>query len=118
MTDNRVAVVTGASSGIGAAIASSLAQAGYQVYGGSRRTAGEPAPGVEQLTVDVDEDASVLAAVAEGDQGAGPMGLLVNAAGYLCRGGIEETPLAGARSQFETNYFGVVRMTQAALPGM
>jgi NAD(P)-dependent dehydrogenase (short-subunit alcohol dehydrogenase family) len=118
MSDNRVAVVTGASSGIGAAIASSLAQAGYQVYGGSRRAAAEPTPGVEQLTVDVDEDASVLAAVAKVHQAAGRIDLLVNAAGYLCAGGVEETSLAAARSQFETNYFGVVRMTQAVLPGM
>src|SRR3954447_12401604 len=56
--------------------------------------------------------------VAEVHQDAGRIDLLVNAAGYLCAGGVEESPLAEARSQFETNYFGVVRMTQAALPGM
>jgi NAD(P)-dependent dehydrogenase (short-subunit alcohol dehydrogenase family) len=118
MSDNYVAIVTGASSGIGAATARGFAEAGYQVYGGSRSSDADLPPGVRPLTIDVDDDASVQEAVDRVHGEVGRIDVLVNAAGYLCAGGVEETTLADARRQFETNYFGVVRMTLAALPGM
>jgi NAD(P)-dependent dehydrogenase (short-subunit alcohol dehydrogenase family) len=113
-----VAVVTGVSSGIGAEVARGLSAAGYRVFGASRSTPTESVRGVEHLTLDVDDDASVAAALAEVDREAGRIDLLVNNAGYLCAGAVEEVTLEDARAQFETNYFGVVRMTTAVLPGM
>jgi len=118
MSENRVAVVTGASSGIGAATAGGLVAAGFQVYGASRSASTDLPAGVVQLSVDVNDDASVVAGLARVQAEAGRVDVLVNAAGFLCAGGVEETSLAAAREQFETNYFGVVRMTLAVLAGM
>jgi NAD(P)-dependent dehydrogenase (short-subunit alcohol dehydrogenase family) len=118
MADQRVAVVTGASSGIGDAIARRLAAAGFRVFGASRRTPTTAASGVEHVTIDVDDDASATAGVAQVLNEAGQIDVLVNCAGYLCAGGVEEVSLADAKAQFETNYFGVVRMSLAVLPGM
>src|SRR5262245_1131385 len=115
-TESRVAVVTGASSGIGAAIASRLAADGFRVFGASRRAAAET--GLEPIAIDVCDDASVTAGVAEILRAAGRIDVLVNNAGYLLAGGVEEVDLARARAQFETNYFGVARMTRAVLPAM
>ena len=112
------AVVTGASSGIGAEVASGLVTAGYRVFDASRRSPDVPVTGVEHVTVDVGDDASVAAGVAEVMRAAGRIDLLVNNAGYLLAGAVEEVTLDDARAQFETNYFGVVRMTTAVLPGM
>jgi NAD(P)-dependent dehydrogenase (short-subunit alcohol dehydrogenase family) len=114
----RVALVTGASSGIGDAIARQLATAGFRVFGASRRTPATVVSGSERVTIDVDDDASVRAGVATVLQEAGRIDVLVNGAGYLCAGAVEETSLADAKAQFETNYFGVVRMTLEVLPGM
>jgi NAD(P)-dependent dehydrogenase (short-subunit alcohol dehydrogenase family) len=118
MAETRVAVVTGASSGIGEEIASQLCAAGYQVYGASRRTPADPVNGVEHVTMDVCDDASVQDGVATILREAGKIDVLVNNAGYLCRGAVEEISLSDAKAQFETNYFGVVRATLAVLPGM
>jgi NAD(P)-dependent dehydrogenase (short-subunit alcohol dehydrogenase family) len=118
MVDERVAVVTGASSGIGAAIAGQLAVAGLRVFGASRSMPADPARAIEHVTIDVSDDASVRAGVAEILREAGRIDVLINNAGYLCAGAVEEVPLAEARAQFETNYFGVVRMSVAVLPGM
>jgi NAD(P)-dependent dehydrogenase (short-subunit alcohol dehydrogenase family) len=117
MSDKRVAVVTGASSGIGAAIVERLAGAGYRVYGASRSTPADGG-GVEHLPVDVCEEDSVRAGVAAVLDAAGRIDVLVNNAGYLCAGAVEEVSLAEARAQFETNYFGVARMSVAVLPAM
>lgn len=117
LTEARpVAIVTGASSGIGAAIARALVDAGYRVFGASRRAM--PAPGVEPIALDVCDDASVAAGVATIAAAAGRIDVLVNNAGYLLAGGIEEVDVAAAEAQFATNYFGVVRMTRAVLPIM
>ena len=124
MPDKRVAVVTGASSGIGAAVARQLASAGYRVFGASRSTpadavsAASAVNAVEHLSIDVDDDSSVQAGVAEVLRAAGRIDVLVNNAGYLCAGSIEDISITDAKAQFETNYFGVVRMTLAVLPGM
>jgi NAD(P)-dependent dehydrogenase (short-subunit alcohol dehydrogenase family) len=73
---------------------------------------------VEHVAVDVRDDASVGACVGHVLRAAGRIDVLVNNAGYLCAGAVEEVPVAEAQAQFETNYFGVARMTAAVLPGM
>ncbi|HET7583541.1 MAG TPA: SDR family NAD(P)-dependent oxidoreductase [Gemmatimonadaceae bacterium] len=128
MADASVALVTGASSGIGRSIAQRLGAAGYRVFGTSRRGAepggheappGASAPGlVEMLSLDVREDASVDACVENALQRAGRIDLLVNNAGLYLRGAVEETTLDEARALYETNFFGTVRVTNAVLPHM
>ncbi|MFN8018439.1 MAG: SDR family NAD(P)-dependent oxidoreductase [Acidimicrobiales bacterium] len=121
------AVVTGANSGIGLATALRLAKDGYEVWAGSRSEAGLVAiadaasanelGGVHPLQVDVTSDESVAAAFAE-VLAAGPVAVLVNNAGITGAGSVEETPLATYQAMFDTNVLGVVRCTQAVLPGM
>jgi NAD(P)-dependent dehydrogenase (short-subunit alcohol dehydrogenase family) len=119
MADRQVALVTGASSGIGRAIAARLAGAGYTVFGTSRVPGKAPAlQGVTFLPLDVADDASVAACVQAVVDRAGRLDLLVNNAGIAVMGAVEETSLALAWQQFETNFFGVVRVTQATLPVM
>ncbi len=114
-----VALVTGASSGIGAATALRLATAGWTVYGGARRVELIAAlDGVRPIALDVADDASMVAAVDRVEAEAGRIDLLVNNAGYGAYGAIEEVPLADARAEFEVNVFGLARMTQLVLPGM
>jgi NAD(P)-dependent dehydrogenase (short-subunit alcohol dehydrogenase family) len=116
---DKIALVTGASSGIGQATAVRLAQAGYKVYGSSRR--GGPASGAsfEMLPLDVSSDASVDAAVRTLMQLEGRIDLLVNNAGFgLAPAGAEESSLEQARAIFDTNFFGIVRMTRAVVPQM
>lgn len=117
-TTPRTILVTGASSGIGAAIAERLAADGHRVFGTGRRTTGSTAEGVEMLPLDVCSDASVTTCVETVLQRAGQIDVLVNNAGYLLSGAIEEISLEQAKAQFETNFFGVARMVQAVLPGM
>src|SRR5881394_979121 len=116
---SRIALVTGASSGIGEATAERLAKAGYKVYGTSRRvTQTGPRP-FEMLALDVTSDDSVEAVVREVMRREGRIDLLVNNAGFgVAPGGAEESSLDQARSIFETNFFGVVRMTRAVVPHM
>jgi NAD(P)-dependent dehydrogenase (short-subunit alcohol dehydrogenase family) len=116
MANQPVALVTGSSSGIGAAIAARLAADGYLVFGGSRR-ATSPA-GTEALTLDVCSDESVRACIDTIVERTGRLDVLVNNAGALIAGAIEELTLDQARSQFETNFFGVARTVLAALPQM
>jgi NAD(P)-dependent dehydrogenase (short-subunit alcohol dehydrogenase family) len=118
VAQQRVAVVTGTSSGIGHAVARRLAAAGFRVFGASRRAPVDPVSGIEHVTVDVDDDSSVHDGVADMLSDAGRIDVLVNNAGYLCAGAVEEISMADAKAQFETNYFGVVRMSTAVLPGM
>lgn len=115
----RVALVTGASSGIGRSIAAKLAQSGYRVFGTSR-SPGKAAPlaGVRFLNLDVTDDESARACVDEITRETGRIDLLVNNAGIAVMGGVEEVPISMARQQFETNFFGLVRVTQAVLPVM
>jgi NAD(P)-dependent dehydrogenase (short-subunit alcohol dehydrogenase family) len=96
-----------------------LAQRGYRVFGTSRQPAqSPPVPGVELLELDVRSDESVRACVAAVLEKAGRLDILVNNAGYELAGALEEISLEEARAQFETNFFGVVRMVKAALPSM
>lgn len=119
MTERPIALVTGASTGIGRAIAARLAGDGYVVYGTSRNPAkATPLPGVTFVPLDVTSEASIEQCVATLLAEVGRIDLLVNNAGIAVIGAIEEVPLAEARQQFETNYFGVVRVIQAVLPAM
>jgi NAD(P)-dependent dehydrogenase (short-subunit alcohol dehydrogenase family) len=118
MTGQRVALVTGASSGIGAAIGGQLVAAGFTVFGASRTVPADPGSGIEHVAIDVRDDASVSAGVSEILRTTGRIDILVNNAGYLCAGAVEEIGIDAAKAQFETNYFGVVRMSLAVLPGM
>src|SRR5262245_31795400 len=114
--DKRVALVTGVSSGIGQAIASELAAAGYRVFGSVR--SGDVPAGVEKVVLDVREQSSIEAAVAEILKKAGRVDVLVNNAGGSLVGAIEETDIAQAQALFDVNFFGAVRVTQAILPTM
>jgi len=119
MSDPGVVLVTGASSGNGRATAMLLAQRGYRVFGTSRQPAqSPPVPGVELLELDVRSDESVRACVTAVLDRTGRLDVLVNNAGYELAGALEETSLEEARAQFDTNFFGVVRMVKAALPSM
>ena len=115
----KIALVTGASSGIGEATASQLATAGYKVYGTSRRAAKPGQRSFEMLTLDVTSDASVDAVVRELIRREGRIDLLVNNAGFsTAPAGAEESSIEQARSIFDTNFFGIVRMTRAVVPHM
>jgi NAD(P)-dependent dehydrogenase (short-subunit alcohol dehydrogenase family) len=116
---NKIALVTGASSGIGQATAELLAKAGYTVYGTSRRGGAAGGQSFEMLSLDVTSDASVADAVAQLMQREGRIDLLVNNAGFgVAPAGAEESSIAQAQSIFDTNFFGIVRMTRAVLPHM
>jgi len=118
-TRKSVAIVTGASSGIGQASAQRLSAAGYQVYGTSRRGAQAGEQAFEMLPLDVTRDDSVAALVDEVMRREGRIDLLVNNAGFgVAPGGAEESSIEQARAIFETNFFGLVRMTRAVLPAM
>lgn len=120
MKNCKIALVTGASSGIGQATAELLAKAGYKVYGTSRRGAGEASGrAFEMLPLDVTSDASVDAAVGRLMQLEGRIDLLVNNAGFgVAPAGAEESSMKQAHSIFDTNFFGLIRMTRAVLPHM
>jgi NAD(P)-dependent dehydrogenase (short-subunit alcohol dehydrogenase family) len=119
MADARqVALVTGASAGIGKACAARLAEAGWTVTGASRRGTGGSAPAWTGLVMDVDQDASVQAGVARVIERDGRIDALVAAAGWGIAGAAEYTSIAEAKAQFETNFWGCVRGVQAVLPQM
>lgn len=113
-----VAIVTGASGGIGEATARALDAAGVRVFGTYRRPPATKSPGIEYLACDVTSDESVEAAVGAVLSKAGRIDLLVNNAGVGLVGGAEESSLEQAKSVFEVNLFGVIRLTKAVLPAM
>ena len=119
MPTQRVVLITGASSGVGQCTARLLSQRGDKVFGTSRNPAGAGGiPGVEMLSLDVRADASVRACVDDVVNRGGRVDVLINNAGYELAGALEELSLEEARAQFETNFFGVVRMVNAVLPLM
>ena len=118
MSGSKTVLVTGASSGIGRSIATHLAQHGYRVFGTSRQPQAEVESGLHMLPLDVTDDASVVACVATVLEQAGKLDVLVNNAGVDLVGAVEETALTDAKWIFDTNFFGVVRMTQTVLPHM
>jgi len=118
---NRVAIVTGASSGIGEVTAEQLTRAGYKVYGTSRRGAqghiGKRA--FAMLALDVTSDESVATAVNEVLRLEGRIDLLVNNAGFgVSPAAAEESSIHQAQSIFDTNFFGMIRMIRAVIPHM
>src|SRR6185437_13594129 len=114
-----IALVTGASSGIGEATAQRLAMAGYKVYGTSRRNVQSAHRSFAMLALDVTVDESVEASVSELIRREGRIDLLVNNAGFgVAPGGAEESSMEQAQAIFDTNFFGLVRMTRAVVPHM
>lgn len=114
-----VALVTGASSGIGKATAERLAIAGYTVYGTSRRVAQTSQHPFAMLSLDVTRDESAAAAVEEVIRLEGRIDLLVNNAGFsVAPAGAEESSIEQAQAIFDTNFFGMIRMTRAVVPHM
>jgi NAD(P)-dependent dehydrogenase (short-subunit alcohol dehydrogenase family) len=114
-------LITGCSSGIGRAAAVSLHHAGLRVYATARRLdtlADLASRGIATMALDVTDEASMTAAVAAVEADAGAVGTLINNAGYGLYGPVEQVPMAEIRRQFETNFFGLVRLTQLVLPGM
>lgn len=112
-----VVLVTGASSGIGRAVAKAFAAKGFEVFGTTRnpRTA-EPIPGVELVELDVTDAASVDAAVKSVIERTGRIDILVNNAGSGILGAAEESSVAQAQRLIDTNFLGLVRLTNAVLP--
>ena len=117
-TERGVALVTGASSGIGLVTAQALRRDGYRVFGTSRKPMPDTADGVTMLICDVIDDASVQSLVDEVLSRAGRIDLLVNNAGLGLLGGAEESSVAQVQALFDVNVFGVIRMTNAVLPSM
>lgn len=120
MTD-KVALVTGASSGIGEATARKLRTLGYTVYAAARRTerlAGLADAGIRPLAMDVTDDESMQADVKQIIGASGRIDVLVNNAGYGSYGALEDVPMDEARYQFDVNVFGAIRLTQLVLPHM
>lgn len=119
MVNDKVALVTGASSGIGKAVAERLATAGYKVYGTSRNGAKSGLSPFAMLSSDVNGESSVAAVVNEIISKEGRIDLLVNNAGFgVAAAGAEESTIKQAKSIFDTNFFGLVRMTLAVIPHM
>lgn len=118
-SQHKIALVTGASSGIGQVAAMQLAAAGYRVYGTSRRGAKAGQYPFEMIALDVTDDKSVEAAVTELMQREGRIDLLVNNAGVgIAPAAAEESTLTQVQAIFDTNVFGTVRMSHAVLPIM
>jgi NAD(P)-dependent dehydrogenase (short-subunit alcohol dehydrogenase family) len=127
----KVAIVTGASSGIGEETAKRLAGLGYTVYAAARRVermwglaGGRPAQpdvtasGIRPVKVDVTDDDALAAFVEDVVAESGRVDVLVNNAGYSSYGSLEDVPMAEARRQFVGNVFGLARLTQLVVPHM
>lgn len=112
----KVAVVTGGSSGIGRCTAAVLRNAGCTVYEFSRRE--HPMDGVGHMSVDVTDEAAVRCAVERIAQTKGGIDIVVNCAGFGISGAVEFTELADAKRQFDVNFFGMVNVNRAAIPVM
>src|SRR4051812_48272797 len=102
--NNKITLVTGVSSGIGREIAQLLAQRGARVFGTARNPkSASSIRGVEIIGMDVTDGATVTAAIRSIEQSAGSVQLLVNNAGYIATGAVEETSIDEAKEQFDTN---------------
>jgi NAD(P)-dependent dehydrogenase (short-subunit alcohol dehydrogenase family) len=118
-TTTKTVLITGVSSGIGQATAALLAGRGFQVFGTTRsHDLTPPVPGVTMIRLDVTDDAAVQEGVQSVLKQAGHLDGLINNAGYMLIGGLEETSMAEAREQFDANVFGPLRMINAVLPAM
>ncbi len=117
MSEGQVALITGASSGIGLAIAELLASQGFRVFGASRHPEATNL-GYGSIRLDVRDDDSVRDCIATIVDTVGRIDVVVNNAVYALLGAIEETSIEEAKAIFETNFFGAVRVTATALPYM
>jgi NAD(P)-dependent dehydrogenase (short-subunit alcohol dehydrogenase family) len=118
---NKVALVTGGSSGIGEATALKLQELGYTTYAAARRVERMEhlsATGIRPLAMDVTDEESMQSGIEQILAEEGRIDVLVNAAGYGSYGALEDVPLSEARNQFEVNLFGAARLTQLVLPLM
>jgi NADP-dependent 3-hydroxy acid dehydrogenase YdfG len=118
---SKAVLITGCSSGIGHATARRLAASGWTVYATARRPesiADLEAAGCRTLALDMTDEDSMVAAVRAIEETHGAVGVLINNAGYSQSGAIETVSLEAARRQFETNVFGLARLTQLVLPKM
>lgn len=116
--NSPVAIVTGATAGIGLATADLLKKEGYTVYGTSRRPEGHTQSGISMLACDVTSDESVSVVVAEVLRRSGRIDLLVNNAGFGLIAGAEESSIEQAKMVFDVNVFGAMRMTNHVLAVM
>ena len=110
----KVAVITGASQGIGNAIAKTFAENGYRVFNLSRT----PAEGIESIKTDVSDRENVFDSIGEVVKRAGRIDVLVNNAGFGISGAVEDTDESAVRKIFDVNYFGTLFATQAVIPVM
>jgi NAD(P)-dependent dehydrogenase (short-subunit alcohol dehydrogenase family) len=120
-SSSRAVLITGCSTGIGRATAERLARGGMTVYASARRPESIEdlkRAGCRTLALDVNDEHSMRAAVEEVERAEGAVGALVNNAGYSQNGAVETVALDDVRRQFETNVFGLLRMSQLVLPGM
>jgi NADP-dependent 3-hydroxy acid dehydrogenase YdfG len=119
MSEQKIVLITGVSSGIGQAIGQLLVKRGFTIFGTSRNPSGFlTMSGMKVLPLDVRLDESVKACVDAMVKRVGRLDILVNNAGYMLRGAIEEATLDEAKAQFETNFLGAVRMVKTVLPIM
>ncbi|MFL5869406.1 MAG: SDR family NAD(P)-dependent oxidoreductase, partial [Thermoleophilaceae bacterium] len=117
----KAVLITGCSTGIGRATAEHLAGQGLTVYATARKAESIEDlkdKGCRTLALDVTDESSMQAAVQTVEEAEGAVGALVNNAGYSLSGAIETIPMDSIRKQFETNVFGLIRMSQLVLPGM
>src|SRR3954469_18822126 len=118
---SRAVLITGCSSGIGHETAHHLVRKGWTVYATARRPetlADLEKAGCKTLACDVTDEESMRAAVAAVEEAEGAVGVLINKPGYSQSGATESVPMSQVKRQFETNVFGLVRMSQLVLPGM
>lgn len=119
MPNSKIVLVTGASSGIGRATAEMFAKRGHKVLGTVRSIAkARPISGVAFVEMDVRDDVSVRRGIQSIIAPAKRIDVLVNSAGVTLLGSTEETSIAEAQTLFDTNLFGMLRVTQAVLPHM
>lgn len=117
----KVALVTGASSGMGESTAILLSKQGYKVYGAARRTNEMKtleSKGISVISLDLTQDESIVKCVNTILEKEGRIDILINNAGYGSYGAVEDVTIDEARRQFEVNIFGLARITQLVLPGM
>ena len=120
-SESKAVLITGCSTGIGRGTAEHLADKGHTVYATARKIESIKdleAKGCRLLALDVNDEQSMAAAVAEVEAAEGAVGALINNAGYSQSGAVEDIPIDSIRGQFETNVFGLIRMCQLVLPKM